>query len=68
MHNTRKVTEDIVWLGASDRRIELFENVYPVPDGMSYNNYLILDEKTALMDGVDEYSIWNRIIVPVFHS
>ncbi|SEI45477.1 Flavorubredoxin [Lachnospiraceae bacterium A10] len=54
MHNTRKVTEDIVWLGASDRRIELFENVYPVPDGMSYNNYLILDEKTALMDGVDE--------------
>ncbi|MBQ1901205.1 MAG: FprA family A-type flavoprotein [Lachnospiraceae bacterium] len=54
MHNTRKVTEDIIWLGASDRRISLFENVYPVPEGMSYNNYLILDDKTALMDGIDD--------------
>lgn len=54
MHNTRKIKEDIYYLGASDRRIELFENVYPVSQGMSYNSYLITDEKTCLMDSVDE--------------
>ena len=54
MHNTRKINDDIYYLGASDRRIELFENVYPVSLGMSYNSYLITDEKTCLMDSVDE--------------
>lgn len=54
MHNTRKINDDIYYLGASDRRIELFENVYPVSRGMSYNSYLITDEKTCLMDSVDE--------------
>ena len=54
MHNTRKISDDIYYLGASDRRIELFENVYPVSQGMSYNSYLITDEKTCLMDSVDE--------------
>ena len=54
MHNTRKINDDIYYLGASDRRIELFENVYPVSQGMSYNSYLITDEKTCLMDSVDE--------------
>lgn len=54
MHNTRKINDDIYYLGASDRRIELFENVYPVSQGMSYNSYLIMDEKTCLMDSVDE--------------
>lgn len=53
MHNVRQVCEDTWWLGASDRRIELFENTYPVPDGMSYNNYLVLDESTCLLDGID---------------
>ena len=54
MHNTRKINDDIYYLGASDRRIELFENVYPVSQGMSYNSYLITDEKTCLMDSVVE--------------
>ena len=54
MHNTRKINDDIYYLRASDRRIELFENVYPVSQGMSYNSYLITDEKTCLMDSVDE--------------
>lgn len=54
MHNTRKINDDIYYLGASDRRIELFENVYPISQGMSYNSYLITDEKTCLMDSVDE--------------
>lgn len=53
MQNTRKIAEDTYWLGYSDRRLELFENLYPVPRGMSYNSYLILDEKTVLMDGMD---------------
>ena len=53
MHNTRKVTEDLIWLGASDRRLALFENVYPIPNGISYNSYLLLDDKTVLFDTVD---------------
>lgn len=54
MYNVRKINDGIYWLGANDRRIQLFENVYPVPNGMSYNNYLIDDEKTCLMDGIDD--------------
>ncbi|MDO5298916.1 MAG: MBL fold metallo-hydrolase [Clostridia bacterium] len=53
MHNIRKVTDDLVYLGVSDRRIELFENVYPIARGISYNSYLLLDEKTVLFDTVD---------------
>ena len=40
-HNIRKVSEDLVYLGVSDRRLELFENVYPIPRGVSYNSYLL---------------------------
>ena len=53
VHNVRHISEDLVYLGASDRRIELFENVYPIPRGVSYNAYLLLDEKTVLFDTVD---------------
>lgn len=53
MHNTVAVFEDLFYVGASDRRLSLFENVYPVPRGASYNSYLLLDEKTALFDTVD---------------
>ena len=53
MKNIRKVTEDIVWIGASDRRLALFENAFPIPRGVSYNSYLINDDKTALMDTTD---------------
>ena len=54
MHNIRKITDDIIYLGCSDRRLALFESAYPVKDGMSYNSYLIKDEKTVLMDTVDK--------------
>ncbi|SFG42916.1 FprA family A-type flavoprotein [Oribacterium sp. WCC10] len=54
MYNIRKVQTDTWWLGASDRRLALFENAYPTPGGMAYNNYLILDDKTCLMDGIDD--------------
>lgn len=53
MYNTVAVLEDLFYVGASDRRLSLFENVYPVPRGVSYNSYLLLDEKTALFDTVD---------------
>ena len=54
MHYTKKITEDIIWTGASDRRITLFEGLYPVNDGMAYNSYLIKDEKTVLVDTCDK--------------
>ena len=53
MQNTRKVTEDIIWVGCNDRRLALFENLFPLKNGVSYNSYLILDEKITLMDTVD---------------
>ena len=53
MYNVRKVTEDIVWVGASDRRLALSENIFPIPRGVSYNSYVLLDEKTVLLDTVD---------------
>lgn len=53
MYCTRNVTDHIVWIGGNDRRIALFENVYPVPDGVSYNAYFVDDEKTAVLDTVD---------------
>ena len=53
MRCTRNVCQDIVWVGADDRRQMLFEAVYPSPHGMSYNSYLILDEKCTLIDTVD---------------
>ena len=53
MQNIRRITDDIYYVGASDRRLALFENVYPVPRGVSYNSYLLRDEKTVLMDTAD---------------
>ena len=53
MQITRHVTDDIIWVGCNDRRLALFENLFPIPRGVSYNSYLILDEKTVLMDTVD---------------
>ena len=54
MHCTVKMTEDLYWVGASDRRLALFESVYPIPRGVSYNAYVLLDEKTVLLDTVDQ--------------
>lgn len=53
MHNPIRITSDMHWVGASDRRLTLFENAIPTPGGMSYNAYLVLDEKTVLLDAVD---------------
>ena len=53
MRCTRNVDDDIIYVGSDNRRDDLFEAIYPAPRGMSYNAYLILDDKTALMDTVD---------------
>ena len=47
------ITQDIKYIGVNDREIDLFEGQYPVPNGMAYNSYLIMDEKIAVMDSVD---------------
>ena len=61
MECTREVTDDIYWVGGNDRRLGLFENIHPVPDGVSYNSYLISDEKTCLMDTCD-WAIGQRFL------
>lgn len=54
MYCVKNVTEDLYWVGASDRRLALFENIYPIPRGVSYNAYVLMDEKTVLLDTVDK--------------
>ena len=63
MHCVKKVTDDLYWIGGSDRRLALFENVYPIPRGVSYNSYVLLDEKTVLLDTVDA-SISGLFLIP----
>ena len=53
MYSVRKVTDGLYWVGTNDHRIALFENCFPVPRGVSYNAYVLLDEKTVLFDTVD---------------
>lgn len=48
MHSVRKVTDDLYWVGANDHRLTLFENIHPIPQGVSYNAYLLKDEQTVL--------------------
>lgn len=54
MFNIRNITKDLIYLGCSDRRLALFESAYPIKDGVSYNSYLLKDEKTVLFDTVDK--------------
>ncbi len=53
MYCVKKIKDDLHYVGVSDRRLGLFENVFPIPRGVSYNSYVITDEKTVLMDTVD---------------
>lgn len=61
MYCVRKVTEDLYWVGGNDRRLALFENIHPIPRGVSYNAYLLLDKQTVLFDTVD-WSIGRQFI------
>jgi flavorubredoxin len=67
MYCTRKIYDDIIWVGADNRRLALFEAVYSVPRGISYNSYLILDDKTALIDTVDR-AVTDQFLENVEHT
>jgi len=57
MHNGKAIVKDVYWVGMNDRRTALFEGIWPIPRGVSYNSYLILDEKVALIDTVKDLSV-----------
>ena len=67
MYCTRQITPGITWVGGNDRRLERFENLFPVPRGVSYNTYLIMDEKVALMDTADS-AISRQFMDNVMHT
>jgi len=54
MYCIKKIAEDLIWVGANDRRLAMFEGVYSVPNGVSYNSYILRDEKNVLFDTVDK--------------
>lgn len=56
MYNSVKITDKVYFIGANDRRTNLFENMWPLPKGISYNSYLIIDEKIALVDTIEQGS------------
>ena len=66
MHCVRKVTDDLYWVGANDKRLTLFENIHPIPEGTSYNSYLLLDEKTVLFDTAD-WSVCRQFMENIEH-
>lgn len=66
MQVTRELAPDIHWVGVNDRRLERFEHMFPLPAGVAYNAYMILDEKTVLLDTVDS-SVRDRFIENVRH-
>ena len=66
MYCVRNVTEDLYWVGANDHRLHLFENIHPIPRGVSYNAYLLLDESTVLFDTVD-WSACRQLLENVEH-
>lgn len=61
MYCVRNITEDLYWVGGNDHRLSLFENIHPIPYGVSYNSYVLLDEKTVLFDTVD-WSICRQFV------
>ena len=67
MYCTRQITPDLTYIGASDRRLALFENIYPIAAGVSYNSYLLNDEKTVLLDTVD-HSVCMQFMENLSHA
>lgn len=67
MYCTRNISDSVTWVGGTDRRLALFENLFPIPRGVSYNSYLITDDKTALIDTVDS-SITRQFLENVEHT
>ena len=53
MYKLKEIADKVYYVGVNDRQKALFENMWPLPYGVSYNSYLIVDEKTVLIDTVD---------------
>ena len=54
MHLVEEIKNGIYWMGCNDFRTELFERIFPIPEGVSYNSYFIDDEKTCVIDAMDK--------------
>lgn len=67
MHTIHEIQPLLYWVGASDRRLERFENLFPIPQGVSFNSYLFMDKKTALLDTVDA-SVTQQFLENVTHA
>ena len=67
MYCVKRITDDLTWIGANDRRLAMFEGVYSVPDGVSYNSYLLKDEKTVIFDTVDK-AVRHRFMENLTHA
>ena len=67
MRCIKKINDDLFWVGANDRRLAMFEGVYSVPLGVSYNSYLLTDEKTVLIDTSDK-AVQHRFLENVFFA
>ncbi len=67
MHTISEIQPSLYWIGANDRRLERFENLFPIPQGVSYNSYLFKDTKTALLDTVDS-SVSQQFLENVSHA
>ena len=59
----KDISETIRYIGCDDTTIDLFESQYPVPTGVSYNSYIIFDEKIAVMDTADRRAVRNGGII-----
>ena len=66
MYSVKKIKDDLFWVGANNRRLAMFEGVYSVPYGVAYNSYLLLDDKTVLIDTVDK-AVQERYFENVAH-
>ena len=53
MNNAIKIKDNIYWIGVNDRRTHIFENYWPLPKGVAYNSYVIVDEKVVVIDTVE---------------
>ena len=67
MHCIKHITDDLLWVGANDRRLALFEGVYSLPEGVSYNSFLLLDKETVLFDTVDK-AVQERFMENLEHA
>ncbi len=66
MHITQEISPKVFWAGGSDRRLALFENMFPLPNGVCYNSYLIMDDKVTLLDTVDS-AITQQFLENIMH-